>query len=641
MVKCRLYILVVLIFTGFLLNAQVKDTSAIDLNEITISSVKSKQLNTIKKTRQLDSITKNEFNNLSLSEVLSVNTPVFIKNYGPANLSSASFRGGNASQSPVIWNGFNIMNPMLGQNDFSQLPAFVFDNIGIEYGGSSAIWGSGAMGGSIHLNNVPQFKRGLHSLITLGLGSFDTRKLNSNIHYSTDNFSSNTKVYYVTSKNNFDYRDTTIKNQIHADYKTTGFLQEIGSKILNNHFINLRAWYHKSERNLPPVLGDITGTAHQSDENLKLTADYTYKNNRVVPSVRFAYFDDVLNYTDSAASVFSKNNVKTFIAEADAKYTLNRNHTFFIGGNYTTFNALTNNYSQAKHTFEKEALLAGYNLCLMNNKLLFELLVRQEFSSALSIPTTGNTGLSYQIFKELKLKVNAARVYRLPTLNDLFWANSGNPDLKPEEGYTFEGGLDFKWDIKYFTLQSELTYFDKKINNWISWVPGAGGNPTPINLSEVYSRGTETTSRIMYKQNKLFCQLGFNSAYTLSEVIKSSLANDASVHKQLIYTPRYNYGAQFSLGIQDFVVSYYHNYIGYRFTSSDNTGWLTPYNVANVKFSYKYNVSFVGVTTLFQINNLFNEDYKVIAQRPMPLRNYEISLTLTYHKPKTIKQPII
>lgn len=629
------------IFAGLHLVAQVRDTSAINLGEIVISSVKSKQLNTIKKSQQQDTVTKFNFNTQSLADILTVNSPVFIKNYGPANLSSASFRGGNASQSPVLWNGFNIMNPMLGQNDFSQIPNFIFDNIGIEYGGSAATWGSGVMGGSIHLNNVPQFKKGLHSMITLGLGSFDTRKLNSQIHYSTENFSSNTKVYYVKSKNNFDYSDTTIKKQVHSNYKTSGFLQEISAKLFANHHINARVWYHNAERNLPPVMGELKSTASQLDENLKLTADYTYKTNRLLPSVRIAYFDDVLNYTDSAAFVFSKNNTKTFIAEADIKFTLNTNHTFFMGGNYTSFNAITNNYTKPKHYLEKQAVLAGYNLNLLSNKLLFELLLRQEYSPQLTIPTTGNIGIAYQIFKELKLKMNAAKVFRLPTLNDLYWANSGNPDLKPEEGYTFEGGLDFKWNKKQITLQSELTYFDKTISNWISWVPGAGGNPTPINLSEVHSRGTETTNRIVYSNNKMFCQLGFNSAYTLSKAVKSSLANDASVNKQLIYTPRYNYGANFSFGIQNFIVSYYHNYIGYRFTSSDNSSWLSPYHIANMKFSYKYNVSFVGVTTLFQINNLFNENYKVISQRPMPLRNYEISLTLTYHKPKIIKQPII
>lgn len=618
--------------------SQTKDTGSVNLNEVVISSAQNKHLNTVKKTQLIDTLTKNNFNLQSVSDLLSVNTPVFIKNYGPANLSSAGLRGGNASQTPILWNGFNIQNPMLGQNDFSQLPSFIFDNIGIEYGGSAATWGSGAMGGSIHLNNKAGYSKGFHTLITMGLGSFNTKKLNTLLHYSNEKISTNTKVYYIDSDNNFDYIDTIKRKQIHANYTIKGLMQELSAIIFKNQIINVRAWYNLSNRNLPPVLGNITSKASQKDENLKLTADWSYQHQFFSPCVRIAYFDDILNYTDSASSVYSNNKTKTLIAEADVKYMLNKQHTIFAGAHSTSYKAITANYTKPDHQLNKEAILLGYNLSLSESKLLYEMHLRQEFSSAFTIPFTGNTGLSYQLFKELKLKVNAAKVYRLPTLNDLYWSNGGNPDLKPEEGYTYEGGFEFKWQLKQMFFVSEMTYFNKSIQNWISWVPGPGGYPTPINLAEVLSQGTETGSHISYSGKLINCKIGFNSAYVLSSTIKSSLVNDASVNKQLIYTPRYNYGANFSFSVQNFVMAYYHNYIGYRFTSSDNSTWLTPYNVANLKIAYKYAINTIGVTTFFQVHNLFNADYKVIAQRPMPLRSYEISLTLTYHKPKTSKQ---
>ncbi len=145
--------------------SQTKDSTAISLKEVEITGVQSKQFTVGKKIQQLDSLTKQNFINSNLAEILAVNSPVFVKNYGPANLSTSSFRGGNASQTAVLWNGFNIQNNMLGQNDFSQLPNFIFDDIGIEYGGSAGAWGSGAMGGSIHLNNKPKFDKGIYTSI--------------------------------------------------------------------------------------------------------------------------------------------------------------------------------------------------------------------------------------------------------------------------------------------------------------------------------------------------------------------------------------------------------------------------------------------------------------------------------------------
>lgn len=619
----------------FLLNGQTKDTAAITLFEVEISSVKTKQFNSSKKNQITDSVTKHNFNLNSIAEFLAVNSHVFIKNYGPASLSSASLRGGNASQAPVLWNGFNIQNPMLGQNDFSQLPVFIFDKASIEYGGSAATWGSGAMGGSIHLNNLAQFNKGFSSTITMGLGSFENKKLNTHIHYSKGKISSNTKAYYNASLNNFDFSDTIKKKQSHADFIIKGFLQELSFIAFSNQKINIRAWYNQSQRNLPPVLGNTISKASQTDENIKLTAEWLYAGKKITPSVRVAYFDDVLNYTDSIAGVFSDNKTKTLITEADAKYILNQFHSFYTGYNYTAYKAITSNYNKPLQQLNKQAILLGYNLSLYKNKLIYEFHVRQEFSDNLKIPVTGNTGLYYQFLKYLKLKMNAAKVFRLPTLNDLYWNNGGNPDLKPEEGYTYEGGLEIKFNSNQFQIESELTYFNKHIYNWISWVPGAGGYPTPINLSEVYSRGTETSNSIMYLNKSFKCKIGFNSAYVLSNSVKSNLINDDAINKQLIYTPRYNYGANFTLSFNKLMLAYYYNYIGYRFTSSDNSNWLKPYSISNLRIAYKYSINNVGIMSSFSVNNLYNSSYMVVAQRPMPLRNYEISLTLTYHKHKT------
>lgn len=629
---------VLLVCNPFNLFAQTNDTNSVSLKEIEISGVANKTYNDSKKIQSIDSLNKQNFAAQSVADLLAVNTSLFVKNYGPAALSSVSLRGGNASQSPVLWNGFNIQNPMLGQNDFSQLPSFIFDEAAIEYGGSSALWGSGAMGGSIHLNNKTRFNKGFITTFNIGIGSFDTRKLNTRIHYSTSKFSTNTKVYFTHSQNNFEYKDTVIKKQLHADYSIKGLMQEVSFLFFKNQKINARAWYNQSFRNLPPLAGKSISKSSQTDENLKLSADWIYQSNKWTPSVRFAYFDDELNYTDSLLSLFSESRVKTLIGEADAKFKINNHHSFFLGYNYTGNKALTSNYLSNVKEFNKQAILAAYYLSILNNHLKYDLQLRQEFSDAFQIPFTGSTGFSYQLIKQLKLKISGAKVYRLPTLNDLYWVNGGNPDLKPEEGYTYEGGFEFKSVLNDFTLQSEMTYFNKNIYNWISWVPGPGAYPQAVNLMHVYSRGTETSSFISYSKNIFFCKIGFNSAYTLSTSQKSELANDDAVNKQLIYTPRYNYGGNFQCMIKNFALTYYHNYIGYRFTASDNSSWLEPYNVANIKVSNTFYINHLGVTAAFGINNVFNQNYFIVNQRPMPLRNYEVSITLNYHKPINTKK---
>ena len=62
---------------------------------------------------KLDSITLKENVALSLADVLSFNSSIFVKNYGRATLSTVSFRGTSPSHTQVSWNGMKINKKLL------------------------------------------------------------------------------------------------------------------------------------------------------------------------------------------------------------------------------------------------------------------------------------------------------------------------------------------------------------------------------------------------------------------------------------------------------------------------------------------------------------------------------------------------
>ena len=94
-----------------------------------------------------------EKNTANLSDVLRFQTPVYVKENGRGATSSPSFRGTTAQQTAFVWNGININSTFLGQGDINNIPLFGYDAIDVKAGGGSVIYGSGAIGGSIHLNN--------------------------------------------------------------------------------------------------------------------------------------------------------------------------------------------------------------------------------------------------------------------------------------------------------------------------------------------------------------------------------------------------------------------------------------------------------------------------------------------------------
>ena len=74
-------------------------------------------------------------------------------------VSSPSFRGTTAQQTAVVWNGININSQLLGQTDFNTVSTRGYNSIAVKAGGGSVVYGSGAIGGTIHLNNDLKFKK--------------------------------------------------------------------------------------------------------------------------------------------------------------------------------------------------------------------------------------------------------------------------------------------------------------------------------------------------------------------------------------------------------------------------------------------------------------------------------------------------
>ena len=77
----------------------------------------------VQETR-LNSLILKENIALSIADVLTFNSPIFVKQYGRATLSTVSFRGTGPSHTQVTWNGMRINNPMLGMTDFSTIPSY-------------------------------------------------------------------------------------------------------------------------------------------------------------------------------------------------------------------------------------------------------------------------------------------------------------------------------------------------------------------------------------------------------------------------------------------------------------------------------------------------------------------------------------
>lgn len=608
------------------LNAQ--DTIALQSVEVYTEKTNFSSLG--KKTETIDSTLQSQFKFNSLADLINSNTSVFIKQYGSGGLATTAFRGGNASQTAIMWNGFNIQNPMLGQTDLGLLPSVLFDNVSIEYGGSSSLWGSGAVAGSIFLNNLLPFHKGFSSKTNIAYTSLNSQNISTALSFGKKRIVSSTKFYLNNSKNNFSYLsqvDNTIKQSNFTNFSVIGFSQDFRIVIGAHQQLTANIWYHSASRHLPGFNLEKDARTYQFDKTGRFSLNWVYYKNRLNATIRAAHFNERINYSDSITKLFSRSITKTTIVESDNFWQWNRNNRLNFGASLNSNSANTDAYQETKYLNRVSFLLSNKS-SFFNRKFNTSIAVRGEYFSVGSLPITGHVSAEYIFSSKLKIALNTARVYRQPTLNELYWQPGGNINLKAEQGFTNEGSLDYQTNIKNFKLQFNAAAYSRVINNWILWLPGIAGNPSPINIQKVWSRGTETTSKLTYSHKKFLIGLNMLTSYVLSTVESNLQTRSNTLHRQLIYTPRYTVTSSLHFVYDKFSATLFHNYCGYRFTTSDNSEWLPPYHLNHLKLNYTLDKKHSRFSFFTACNNIFNKNHFVIAGRAMPLRNYELGITL-------------
>lgn len=623
---------------------QATDTTK-TLAEVTIPSTRYPAFFTGNKFVLLNQQLLDQNNQNSLAQLLTDHSQMFIKSYGQANLASPGFRGGNANHTPVLWNGFNLQSTMNGQVDMALFPAFLTEGVAIQYGSPATLFGSGAMGGAIHLQTLNPIQQGLKGEVMTGIESYHAYSNGIKLFYRTDKLQVTQKVFAQNALNNFDYKNISLVQNSYgndplkianaptqrapnAAYEALAWMQEISYYAGKRHSFNLRSWVQKNERDIPPALSLIDLHAHQTDKTTRITGEYKYTNAFYELNVRHGIFDDYLSYSD----------LNTGTAVSKSQSNISYLDQFFKLKKQLIQISLMNQISVATNTsytgFAQQhrlALFGSYKWFWLNQKLEQQFSLRQEWVNGKAIPVMPSYGFELALYKRITLSGNTARSYRLPTFNDLYWAVLGNPNLLPESGWNEELSITYKSITnKPYTIQTSLTGYNKNISNWIIWVPDQNGTVSPRNITQVRSRGIEAGWKLSrtFGKTTLFAT-GLHDL-TLATNTQATSISDSSLNKQLIYTPRIKHVLSAGVNYKGYTLTYYHHYTGTRFVSTDNNSWLLPYTTAKICGSKAIIVKGCNLLMQAAVNNLFNETYQVIVNRPMPLRNYQLSITLKF-----------
>jgi len=653
--------LFILISVEFVSAQHISDTVRIKTIEVYADKIIKEQAG--KTTTKIDSIAMIKALTSNLSELISQNTPIFIKEYGRGAMATASFRGTAPSHTQVSWNGISLNSPMLGMVDFSTIPVYFTDNVSLLHGSGSLAEKSGALGGVVKLENTTDWQNKFSGRLLTGIGSYGTKDEFFQINAGNKKLQSQTRAFYNYSDNDYqfvnkfiadidpktgNYLYPTQRNE-NSRYENYGLLQEFYLHPTEKSIFILRYWYQHNDRSLPRLL------SNETDNNANINRQ---KENAHRPVAEWKYYGKkgILSLTSGANVQLLNYQLKTKVSGAADQLVINSDsrsssYLFKVSYNFNfseNLSIITGANTEINSVYSKNSPLNGepqgfdrqrqdHSVYIQvsksfSDKLTANLLAREDFIGGKSTPFIPSAGIEYRPFRDKGyfLKGNLARNYHQPTLNDLYYIPGGNPQLKPEEGIMADMGSGYSGAIGNTTFHATLNGYFSRINNWIIWLPTPQGYWEPYNMKRVNASGFELNSGISGKLYSIDYHLNGNYAFTRS-INRDDPRNwaDESIGKQLPYIPKHSANLLFNLAHSGYHFTWLWTYYSERFTttSNDKTSKLDvlyPYFMNNLFFGKEIKLSKNKFNIELKIFNLFNEEYRTVLQHPMPRRNYSL-----------------
>lgn len=437
---------------------------------------------------------------------------------------SVTIRGANSNQVQVLVDGVRVKSPTLGQLDLADIPAHLIERIEVIRGPQSTLYGADAMGGVINI--ITKRGRGPFSAtLSQEAGSHDTLRTVATASGSYKLFDYAVSALHLESNGQLQ-NDGLDQNALSARF---GLALPAQSSLdftvrVNRNVIGLPVEFVSVPLPRDPVIDPntrqetettimaLTGRSRPVtwwETEVKLSR---YENDQ-------AFIDPPDPFTCPPITFGFCNFPGRFDVERREATWLNHFHvgkwsTSSVGLEYRheeadvqgtsgftpetwTRSAL---FQQQLRLFDRLFLSGGARL---EDNRVFGTVVTERGSLALLIPETGS-----------RVRGGAGSGFRAPTFNDLFFPGFSNPDLQPEESFSWDVGVDQKlWDNR---IRLGLTYFHNKFTNLIACCVFLTGPPfvTTGNIGRARSAGIEFTAEVDVLDTLV---AGVNYTYTDSE----------------------------------------------------------------------------------------------------------------------------
>ena len=243
---------------------------------------------------------------------------------------------------------------------------------------------------------------------------------------------------------------------------------------------------------------------------------------------------------------------------------------------------------------------------------------------------------SWQPFQTGSFNVRAfyKRIFRMPTLNDLYYTFIGNIYLKPEYTNQYDMGVTYvktfdKGVLEHFELQADV-YYNEVSDKIIAMPTSNQFRWTMINLGEVEIRGVDVALQGCWRFGQDWL-LDTRVNYTYQKAQDFTKRESHFYGDQIPYIPWHSGSLILNGTYRSWFVNYSFIYTGKRYEASANIPenrakeWYTSDFSLSKNFSWRK----TAIRLTAEINNIFNQQYEVVQCYPMPGTNVKFIVNVT------------
>lgn len=401
--------------------------------------------------------------------------------------------------------------------------------------------------------------------------------------------------------------------------------------------LSTHVYYYNSERGLPgPVIRRLSdqwdSTDRQWDENFFIQSSYKHSWEHFGLKTNLKYSYDYLHYLQdprtNAATMYCNNHYTQQDLYGSVAAAWNTRYVSLTASTdlrWSDLNADVYKFAYVYRLDSKSLLsaIASYRGFEANIALLYTHI--SDHTRGAASPLSRLTPMYLASWHGGPLTVRAfhKRIFRAPTLNDLYYTLVGNAQLRPEYTSQWDLGIDYK----DHHLHLAVDLYTSRIEDKIVAIPmKCQFRWSMVNFGLVRSLGISTTAGYDRTWGKLV--LSANANYTCQRDRDFSSPSDPEYKNTIPYSPLHSASLIVSLGYDGWSACTSWLYTGDRFAliSNNKEDMLGAWQTVDLKLSKTFTVSRHSLQTTIECNNLTDSRHEVVKRYPMPGRNWKLTL---------------